>query len=393
MTNTKSMSDISHILNHLGEEREKYFGSVSPPIFQSSNFCFATVAEMREALKNEDSVPFYTRGVNPTVSILREKVAALEGAEDALIFGSGSAAMAAGVMSSVKGGEHVICVKKPYSWTYKLLNKMLVNYGVESTMVDGTDIENFRSAIKPNTRLIILESPNSVTFEMQDIRAVAALAKQHNITTLIDNSYSTPIFQRPIEMGIDMTVHSASKYFGGHSDIVAGVLTGSKNKIAEIFQNEFMTLGGIISPNDAWLMLLGLRTLKIRAERTNATAAKVVEFMENHPKVNKVFFPFSKSNPQYELAISQMSGTGGMFSAQLKAKDIASVEEFCNSLKRFLLACSWGGHESLIFPTCTLYDSQNYGTTELPWNHIRFYVGLEEPEEIIEDLRQALEKI
>lgn len=387
------MSDISHILNHLGEEREKYFGSVSPPIFQSSNFCFATVAEMREALKNEDSVPFYTRGVNPTVTILREKVAALESAEDALIFGSGSAAMAAAVMSSVKGKEHVICVKKPYSWTNKLLNKLLVQYGVETTMVDGTDIENFRSAIKPNTKLIILESPNSVTFEMQDIRAVAALAKQHNITTIIDNSYATPIFQRPIEMGIDMTVHSASKYFGGHSDIVAGVLTGSKKKIAEIFQSEFMTLGGIISPNDAWLMLLGLRTLKIRVERTNATAAKVVEFMENHPKVDKVFFPFSKSNPQYELAKSQMSGTGGMFSAQLKAKDIASVEAFCNSLKRFLLACSWGGHESLIFPTCTLYDSQNYGATELPWNHIRFYVGLEEPEEIIEDLRQALEKI
>ena len=348
---------------------------------------------MREALKNEDSVPFYTRGVNPTVSILREKVAALESAEDALIFGSGSAAMAAGVMSCVKGGEHVICVKKPYSWTYKLLNKLLIHYAVESTMVDGRDIENFRAALKPNTRLIILESPNSVTFEMQDIRAVAALAKQHNITTLIDNSYATPIFQRPIEMGIDMTVHSASKYFGGHSDIVAGVLTGSKNKIAEIFQSEFMTLGGIISPNDAWLMLLGLRTLRLRVERTNTTAAKVVEFLENHPKVDKVFFPFSKSNPQYELAKSQMSGTGGMFSAQLKAKDITAVEAFCNSLKRFLLACSWGGHESLIFPTCTLYDSQNYGATELPWNHIRFYVGLEEPEEIIEDLRQALEKV
>jgi len=393
MPHNKFMSDISHILNHLGEDREKYFGSVSPPIFQSSNFCFASVAEMREALKHEDSVPFYTRGVNPTVSILREKVAALEGAEDALIFGSGSAAMTAAVMSSVKGGEHVICVKKPYSWTNKLLNKLLVHYGVESTMVDGTDIENFRAAIKPNTKLIILESPNSVTFEMQDIRAVAALAKQHNITTVIDNSYATPIYQRPIEMGIDMTIHSASKYFGGHSDIVAGVLTGSKKKIAEIFQEEFMTLGGIISPHDAWLMILGLRTLRVRIERSNASVQQVVEFMENHPKVDKVFFPFSKKNPQYELAKSQMSGTGGMFSAQLKAKNIAAMELFCNSLKRFLLACSWGGHESLIFPTCTLYDSQNYGATELPWNHIRFYVGLEEPEEIIEDLRQALEKL
>lgn len=387
------MDDISHILNHLGEEREKYSGSVSPPIFQSSNFCFNTVEQMREALKHEDSVPFYTRGYNPTVATLRQKIAALEGAEDALIFGSGSGAMAAGVMSAVKSGDHLICVKKPYSWTNKLLNSLLKQYGVEATMVDGTDIENFRAAIKPNTKLIILESPNSVTFEMQDIRAVAALAKQHNITTLIDNSYSTPVFQRPIEMGIDMTVHSASKYLGGHSDLVAGVLTGSKKRIAEIFQNEFMTLGGIISPNDAWLMLRGLRTLRIRVERSNTTAAKVVEFMENHPKVDKVFFPFSKNNPQYELAKSQMSGTGGMFSAQLKVKDVAAVELFCNSLNRFLLACSWGGHESLIFPTCALYDSRNYSKTEFPWNHIRFYVGLEEPDEIIEDLKQAFDKV
>jgi len=385
--------DISHILNHLGEEREKYFGSVSPPVFQSSNFCFETVEQMRQALKQENSIPFYTRGYNPTVGVLRKKVAALEGTEDALIFGSGSAAMAAGVMSAVKGGEHVICVKKPYSWTNKLLNKLLVHYGVETTMIDGTDIENFRAAIKSNTKLIILESPNSITFEMQDIRAVAALAKQHNITTLIDNSYCTPLFQRPADMGIDMVVHSASKYYGGHSDIVAGVLCGSKKRISEIFKSEFMTLGGIISPHDAWLMILGLRTLQVRMERTNSTAAKVVEYLENHPKVEKIFFPFSKNNPQYELAKSQMSGTGGMFSAQIKADDIAAVERFCNSLRYFLMACSWGGHESLIFPTCTLYDSQNYGATELPWNHIRFYVGLEEPDTIIEDLKKALEKV
>ena len=386
------MKDISHILNHLGEELENYYGSVSPPVFQSSNFCFQTVEHMREALKHEDTIPFYTRGSNPTVAILRQKVASLESAEDALIFGSGSGAMTAGVMSSVKGGERVICVKKPYSWTNKLLNKLLVHYGVESTMIDGTDIENFRNAIKPNTRLIILESPNSITFEMQDIRAVAALAKQHNITTLIDNSYATPIYQRPIEMGIDMTVHSATKYISGHSDVVAGALCGSKKKIYEIFKSEFMTLGGIISPHDAWLMIRGLRTLKIRVQRSNDTTDKVVEYLENHPKVDKVFFPFSKKNPQYELAKSQMSGTGGMFSAQLKAKDIAGIERFCNSLKRFLMACSWGGHESLIFPTCSLFDSQNY-STELSWNHIRFYVGLEEPEEIIEDLKQALEKV
>ncbi len=219
--------DISHILNHLGEERENYFNAVSPPIIQTSNFCFKTVDEMRKALQIEFEIPFYTRGYNPTVAILRKKIAALEKSEDALIFGSGSAAIAAAVMSSVKSGEHVICVQKPYSWTNKLLNNLLSKYGVETTMIDGISAENFQKAIQKNTRLIFLESPNSWTFEMQDISAICKLAKKKNITTIIDNSYSSPLFQQPVSLGADMVVHSATKYLSGHSDVVCGVLCGT----------------------------------------------------------------------------------------------------------------------------------------------------------------------
>lgn len=385
--------DTSYILNHLGEEREHYFNAVSPPVFQSSNFCFKTVDAMRTGLQHELETPFYTRGYNPTVAILRKKLAALEGSEDALVFGSGSAAIAAAVMFVVKAGDHVVCVQKPYSWTNKLLNMLLFKYGITTTMVDGTAVANFEKAILPNTRLIFLESPNSWTMELQDIGAVCKLAKQNNIATIIDNSYSTPLFQKPILLGADMVVYSGTKYFNGHSDVVVGVLCGSKERISSIFASELMTLGAILSPHDAWLMIRGLRTLDIRLNRSADSAQKIVGFLEKHPKVEKIYYPFSVQNPQFELAQKQMCRCSGMFSIQLKTKDMKQVEDFCNSLKRFLIACSWGGHESLLFPACALYSSQNYENTYLPWNLVRLYIGLEEPGVLIEDLEKGLEKV
>jgi cystathionine beta-lyase/cystathionine gamma-synthase len=215
---------------------------------------------MRKGLQKEFEEPFYTRGYNPTIAILREKLAALEGSEDALVFSSGSAAMAAAVMSVVKSGDHVVCVQKPYSWTNKLLNKLLVNYGVETTMADGTNTDTFITFCKPNTKLIILESPNSWTMELQDIEAICEFARTKNITTIIDNSYSTPLLQNPVSMGADIVIHSSSKYINGHSDVVSGVLCASKEIVSRIFAKELMTIGSIISPNDAWLMIRGLRT-------------------------------------------------------------------------------------------------------------------------------------
>ena len=385
--------DLSHIINQLGEKRNTYWKAVSPPVFQTSNFTFDDIKDMRRSLADEMNTPFYTRGCNPTVAILRKKIAALEKADDALIFASGSAAIANAVISQLKAGDHVICVDKPYSWTYKLLTILLERYGVSTTMVDGRDLNNFIRALQPNTKLIYLESPNSITFELQDIRAVARLAKEHGCITVLDNSYATPINQNPIEMGVDIVVHSASKYLGGHSDIVAGVLCSSHAIIKQIFEGEYMTLGGIISPHDAWLMIRGLRTLPIRVKQISENGEKVVRFLEEHPLIEKVIYPYSPNFPQYELAKRQMKAGGGLFSFYIKADTIKQIETFCDHLQYFLLACSWGGHESLVFPMCVLYESENYGHTALPWNLIRMYVGLEDADILIKDIEQALSKI
>lgn len=385
--------DTSYILNQLGEDRRQYLQAVSPPIFQTSNFTFTDIETMRQSLTDELNIPFYTRGCNPTVAILRKKIAALEKAEDALVFSSGSAAIAAAVLSQVKAGDHIICVAKPYGWTYKLLIKFLPRFQVTATFVDGTVAANYEQAIQANTRLLFLESPNSLTFELQDIEAVVQIAKKHQLITVLDNSYCTPIFQNPIEMGVDIVVHSASKYLAGHSDIVAGVLCSNKETVRQIFEGEYMTFGGIISPNDAWLMIRGLRTLPIRMKYVAENTKKVVHFLEEHPLIEKLYYPFSSTHPQYDLAKRQMKGAGGLLSIQIAAQSIGEIEVFCNSLQRFLLACSWGGHESLIFPMCVLHTSENYREGSLPWNFIRLYIGLEEAEVLIADIEQALNNI
>lgn len=284
---------LSEIINHLGEDRDKNQNAVAPPLYQTSNFCFPDVASMRASLKKEFELPFYTRGVNPTVSTLRTKIAALAGAEDALVFASGSAAIAAAVLSVVKAGDHVICVQKPYSWTKHLLSEYLNRFSVTCTFVDGKDPNNFRNAIQDSTVLIYLESPNSITFELQDIEAVTSIAKEHKITTILDNSFSTPFNQKAIELGVDISVHSGSKYFGGHSDLVAGILCSSSARIDRIFAEEYMTLGAIISPHEAWLMLRSLRTMPLRIERARTSTLEVANFLDQHPKVNKVVYPMS----------------------------------------------------------------------------------------------------
>jgi len=385
--------DLSYILNELGEDRGQFAGSVSPPLFQSSNFCFPTVDGMRQAIADEMDTPFYSRGSNPTLNMLRQKMAALAGSEDALLFASGSAAIAAAVMANLEQGDHVVCVQKPYSWTGKLLSKLLQRFGITTTYIEGTSVEEWEQSIQDNTRLFMLESPNSMTFELQDLKAVAQIAKAHRITTVLDNSYCTPVNQPAISLGIDITTHSASKYLGGHSDLVAGVLCCSRPMAEKIFQGEFMTLGGILSPQNAWLMLRGLRTLDIRLRRVAESTPKIVSFLEQHPKIEKVLYPFLETFSQYELGKTQMKQAGGMFSIVLKADDLESCERFANSLTRFLMACSWGGHESLIFPICALYDSPNYGGTPLPYNFVRVYIGLEDPEVLIADLDQALAKM
>jgi cystathionine beta-lyase len=384
--------DLSYIINELGEERERYYDAVAPPILQTSNFSSRTVAEMRHKMQHEEEEYMYTRGNNPTVTILEKKIAALEGAEHAVAFGSGMGAVAAAVLSQVRAGDHVICVKRPYSWTKSLMRKFLPRFGVEVTMVDGSSIENFRAAIRPNTKLMYLESPTSFTFELQDLAAVAAIARENRCTTIIDNSFASPLHQNPITFGIDLVVHSCTKYIGGHSDVMGGIVCGSREMVNRIFKSEFMTLGAIMSPHDAWLFIRGLRTLPVRMERVAASTRKVVEYLAQHPKVERVHFPFLPSHPQYELAQRQMRNNSGQFSLLLKANTREQADRFCDSLHHFLMAASWGGHESLIFPISATYVSEEM-KSELPFNLIRFYIGLEDPDYLIRDLEQAFEKM
>jgi cystathionine beta-lyase len=384
--------DLSHILTHLGEERELGYDAVVPPIVQSGNFTYPTVAAMRATVQQEFDRPLYTRGFNPTVAMLRKKLAALEHAEDALVFSSGSAAIAAAVMSFTKAGDHIVCVHKPYSWTKKLLAELLSRFGVEHSFVDGTDAENYRRAIRPNTTFFILESPNSLTFELQDLAAVAAIAKEHGIITLCDNSFSSPLFQNPIDHGIDLVAHSATKYLNGHSDVVAGMLAGSHAHIRQVMAREFMTLGPAPSPHDAWLLMRGLRTLDLRVNRSADNAAKVARFLEAHPKVKRVHWPGLESHPQHALAKRQMTRVAGLMSIELDAPDEAAVERFCDSSERFLIAVSWGGYESLQWPVCALKGPSGY-YTELPFTMIRLYIGIEDADALIADLEQALARI
>ncbi|MEP6796360.1 MAG: PLP-dependent aspartate aminotransferase family protein [Saprospiraceae bacterium] len=380
---------ISFILNDLGEDREKYFNAMSPPVIQTSNFAFPDVEIFRKSILDEVNSHVYTRGNNPTVEILRKKLAALEYTDDALVFASGSAAIAAAIMSCVAQGDHVICVRHPYSWTSALLSKYLSRFGVAYDFVDGSDMQAIEKLIRPSTKLLFLESPNTFTFELQDIKACVALAKKHSIRTAIDNSYSSPLFQQPAKMGVDMVVHTLTKYINGHSDVVGGVVCSSHEIINKMFMEEYMTLGGIISPHDASLVIRGLRTLPLRMDRVQSSTKIIVEKLKSHKAVKRVIYPFDPDFPQYELAKKQMSGCGGLFTIEFDLPDIESLLKIVSRIKRWKIAVSWGGHEALMMPIAALYNLPGRADPHIPWNYVRFYVGLEEPEYLLEDLLEA----
>ncbi len=386
--------NISEILTHLGEDREEYFQAVAPPVVQSSNFVFPDLTAFREAFSDELTHHVYSRGNNPTVEILRKKLAALEKTEDALVFPSGAAAVAAAILGNVAAGDHVICQQAPYSWTNNLLRKFLTRFGVRYTFVDGTDLEKIRAAVRPNTKILYLESPNTMTFECQDLAACAEIARKHGLVSIIDNSYCSPIFQNPAKFGIDIIVHSGTKYLNGHSDVVVGVLCGSNVMVKKIFDSELMTLGLVMSPHDANLVIRGLRTLPLRLEQSDASAQKIIEKLDGHPKVERIWYPFHHSFPQLELAKKQMTGCGGLFSVQFKADSMEKMEAFVHRIRRFLMAVSWGGHESLMIPTIGFYNIPGRsGNPALPFTFVRFYVGLEDADWLWEDLEQAMDAL
>jgi len=385
--------DQSFIINQYAEERESYFNSIAPPLIQTSNFAFNTVDAMRNAFENEYGGYLYSRGLNPTVEILRKKLAALDGTEDCLLFNSGTAAIFAAVTSQVRTGDHIVSVANPYSWAQKLFDEILPGFGISTTYVDGKDIENFERAILPNTKLIYLESPNSWDFELQDLKAVADLAKAEGIVTICDNSYCSPIYQQPAALGIQLVMQSASKYISGHSDTIGGVLSGPKSIIEKIFNHEYLNIGSGIQPFNAWLLLRGLRTLPMRLKQISTSTETILEYLETEPLVEKIIYPFHPGFPQYQLAKQQMQGAGGLFSFVLRCEALHEIEKFCEQFRHVLMAVSWGGHESLIIPACAGIKKADFNPKNQKHRMCRFYVGLEDPSYLIEDFKQAFASI
>lgn len=382
--------DISQIINELGEDREDYFNAIAPPIIQTSNFAFRKVADLRAAFDDEMSGYLYSRGLNPTVDILRQKLAALDGAEDCLVFNSGASAIFAGILGNIKSGDHIVSVRAPYTWAQRMFDVILPRFNVTVTYIDGTKIENWEAATKANTTFYYLESPNSWDYALQPIREVAALAIVKGITTMIDNSYCSPLYQQPIGMGIDMVMQTATKYIGGHSDTLGGVLCGRKEMMKKIFDSEYLNIGSGIQPFNAWLLIRGLRTLQARIDRITRSTAEVVAWMKKQSQVESVIFPFDESFPQYKLAKEQMKGACGLFTFVMKTEKMDEIVKFCERLKHIMMAVSWGGHESLVIPKCAGLKPGDFDPANKEHRYIRMYVGLESPEYLIKDLEQAL---
>lgn len=382
--------DISYIVNELAEDREHYFNAIAPPIIQASNFAFKTVDALGKAFEDEMGGYLYSRGLNPTVDILRKKLAALDGAEDCLVFNSGAAAIFAGVLANVKSGDHIVSVKNPYSWAQKMFDVILPRFGVHTTYIDGTRLENWQEATQPNTSFYYLESPNSWEFSLQPLAEVAAFAKSRQIITMIDNSYATPIYQPVISLGIDLAMQTATKYIGGHSDTLGGVLSGTKAMMKKIFDSEYLNIGSGIQPFNAWLLIRGLRTLPARLDRISRSTLEVFNFLKQHPAVESVIFPFDESFPQYALAKKQMSGACGLLTIILKTNRRESIVKFCESLQHILMAVSWGGHESLVIPKCAGIPVADFNPANPEHRYVRLYVGLEDPAYLIKDIDQAL---
>ena len=375
-----------------GDRELNSTSAVAPPIFQTATFRGDSAQDFADRASRPRHPEFYTRYGNPTLSQVESVLASLEGAESALVTGSGMAAVSATVLALVSQGDHVVAQKNHYGGTLNLLNSFVPRFGVEVTQIDQTDIAAFEKAVRPNTRLILIESPSNPLMTLTDIGAVAKLARSRRITTLIDNTFATPINQRPLDLGIDLSFHSATKYFGGHSDLIAGAVMGSSESITKIW-NAHVILGAALGPFDAWLMLRGLRTLSLRVRQHNQNAMALAEFLKGHKAVKVVHYPGLKSHPQHELARKQMSGFGGMLAFEVNG-GYQAADRFLSRIRLASRAASLGGIESLaVHPASnflhymTLEQAAKIGIAP---GLLRISVGLEGKEDLIADFDQAL---
>ncbi len=379
--NRENMSK-EDICAHLGDDYDRYLGAIVPPIFQNTLF----------TRKTKSHGYTYTRVSNPTLDVAEQKLAALEDGEQALVFSSGMSAITAALMYFMEKDCHIISLKSAYTPARKFIDTYMVKFGVESTFISGESVVEFEQSIRPNTKIILLESPVSNVFSMQDLEQIAALAKSKGIATIIDNTWATPLFQNPLNFGIDIVVHSASKYLGGHSDIIGGVLVSTKDITESIMHNERGMYGAVMDPHQAWLLTRGLRTLPLRMEKHQQSGLIVAKFLQEHPLVEKVYYPGLPDHPQYELGRKQMSGYCGLMSFIPKGavQPITSMPKVMNV---FEVGPSWGGFESLMnFPGAGISEEATE-LTGIPAGLIRISVGLESVESIIEDLDRGLHSL
>jgi cystathionine beta-lyase len=379
-------------IQYLGDDRHHHYGAISTPVYRASLFSFETYQDFLDAFAGVSEVPHYSREGNPTRQALEAKIAHLEKTDRAIAFSSGMAAISAVLFSLVKAGDHILVVSCAYGPTRQICDTMLPNWGVEVEYFEPGEARDLSDRLQPNTRLIYLESPSSSTFHIQDIRASTKLARANNIITILDNSWATPLFQQPITMGVDIVVHSGTKYIAGHSDVVVGLLACS-SELYEIIKPVAVLLGAGLSPDDAFLVTRGLRTLPIRLAQQEASALKIARWLENRPEVNEVVHPGLPSFPEYELAQSQMQGTTSLFAFKLEPTHEAAQHAFVNSLNYFSIAVSWGGFESLILPrpNWPQGDSEAQRSPMLENEAYRICIGLEDPDDLIADLARGFE--
>jgi cystathionine beta-lyase len=372
------------LLQHLGEE-EKIKGAVAPPIFMNSLFVFPNQADF-DATSScfVDKQGYYSRVGNPSLEIAEKKIAMLEGTESCRLVGSGMAAITTAIMSCVVSGSHIVVVDTCYGPARDFIVSYLKPFGVTHTFVDGRSTEAVLGAITSETTMVYLESPSSVVFRLQDLEAIAGACRAKGITTVCDNTYATPLYQQPHALGIDIIVHSVTKYLGGHSDVVAGAICCSRARMDRIVKQEIALFGSILNPFGGWMVTRSLRTLKLRLKAHEATGNTIAKWLEAQPWVDVVHHVGSATFPQNELYRKQMQGSGGLLSFEPKNQDRKASERFVDALEIFGLGVSWGGFESLSvqFP----YKPMDYPTAR---QVVRLFCGLEDPDDLIADLDQA----
>jgi methionine-gamma-lyase len=381
---------------HGGQHPDKLTGSISPPIYQTSTFAFKNAEQGARLFMGEEEGYIYTRLSNPTIDLLASKIALLESAEAGLMFSSGLAAEFNVITAIAKSGDHIVSDNTIYGGSFALFKNILSRLGIEVTFVDTSDANSLSSAIKKNTKLVFMETPANPTLKISGIQQCAEIAHKNNIPLIVDNTFATPYVQRPIEYGADIVVHSATKYFGGHGDIIGGVVVGKKKFIQELWEVA-KEIGACISPFNAWLILRGLKTLAVRVDKHCENAMHIAEYLSQHEKVKRVYYPGLPSHPGHEVAKKQMSKFGGMVAFEVRGGKNAG-QILMNSVKLCILAVSLGDADTLIEHPASMTHS-TYCDEELREcgiedpGFVRISVGLEHVDDLIADLEQALSKI